>query len=358
MEKSLSEINIPIIDGSRELPPEEANLEAYKKLQEQSERINNILQDGQLVEDGHGLENIPEHVDEMGDSIAREIDFEGKKEKPKKVKSARVEADGPSEESEEDEEEPSDESIGQLEEQFNQNAHVYESQSRDDYYRQLDAERPYLIQRQQEMEAELQQLRAQKEATEEENLKNWEAKILEGINIAADLGREDQKVVLIRELGRIDRMREERERNKTQIYSHPFTQQQVQPNIPPQGYNPYQMPMQPQMPIQQMPQQPMNPYVMTQYGLPQQGIPQATQPIYQHPFTSSNFPTKPSQGTPTTSAPKASSFKKNKSEIDSSSMHPYLLRMLETHTLPPGMKKEDYINFAAKQAKNVNVKES
>lgn len=352
--------NIPLIDGSKfGKNPEEAKSEAYQRLMQESDRINSILKDSFVVNKGEqGLPDVPDYVDEVGDSIARSIDFEGKDStepsfedvQPKGVDDNVSHEETPQETFSFNEEELSSDEKNQLEreaENFRNDAHQYEQVSRDNLYHQMEAERAHLLQRQQEMESELAQLRKIKEDYEEENLKNWEEKVLESINIANDRGERDKAVVLLRELSRIDRVREKRKEQQEQAQTyHPFTQPTQVPmnqyasttpqpylhnqGLPPGNYG--------------MPYNPYNPYA------------QVPQPIQHHPLvppTPSSLPAKVSSSAPSTAAPKAKGRVTSNDVSNKGKIHPFAKQLIQGHPIPPGMKLEEYYDFYLEHNKNI-----
>lgn len=356
---------IPVIDGSHyDATPEAAKKEAYDKLLAESDRINAILKDGVIVEEGQGLENIPEYVDEMGDSIAREIDFEGKKAQEttdiqENEEPVQEEASDEGRTVEREPLTPDEEAALAISEQnFNAEAQHYDAQFKENYYRQLEEERAYILQRNQAMETELSELKKLRENYYEEQLKTWEEKVLEGVKIASARGESENTVVLMRELARIDRLREKMKEQSEQqtVPAHPL-QAQPQYGIPQQGYVPQPQQQQYGMPQQtygyppQQPQQYGQQQFQPQYGQPQQ----QTQP-YQHPLanqTPTTLPSKPHSGATSTAAPTGKGRIVGDKKSSRGKIHPAALALLETHQRPPGMSLEDYYEFYLDRNKNI-----
>jgi len=343
---------IPIFDGSQQFSPSEANEGAYKKLLEESEKIHAILNDSQIVEDGSGLENIPEHVDEVGDSIASQVDFEGRDELAPKEE----------EQTSRHTEEESPENLEAVEKQFTDNAQQYEQQYRENYLKEIEQERPYLLQKQQQLEAEVMELRTKQIAQEERELDAYEARIMEGLNDAISLGETAKHAILIRELAKIDRLREDKKNipQNHQVYTpavnpapmqtpyYGYTGQPVQPQHPqPQHISQYLSQHQHPSYAQLQPQQ-----QYYQYAPPQQV--QQPQQAYQHPLTT-QMPTKPSAA-PATSSPNSSRARSSQATSASSQIHPFARSLLETHRIPAGMSKEEYMQHYLEVNKNIKEK--
>lgn len=339
---------IPIFDGSQQFSPSEANAGAYKKLLEESEKIHAILNDSQIVEDGSGLENIPEHVDEVGDSIASQVDFEGRDELAPKEEQTSHHT-----------EEESPENLEAVEKQFTDNAQQYEQQYRENYLKEIEQERPYLLQKQQQLEAEVMDLRNKQIAQEERELDAYEARIMEGLNDAISLGETAKHAILIRELAKIDRIREDKKNipQNHQVYTpavnpapmqtpyYGYTGQPVQPQhhyyAQPQYLSQHQHPSYAQLQQQSY-----------QYAPPQQV--QQPQQAYQHPLTT-QMPTKPSAA-PATSSPNSSRARSSQATSASSQIHPFARSLLETHRIPAGMSKEEYMQHYLEVNKNIKEK--
>lgn len=342
---------IPIFDGSQQFSPSEANEGAYKKLLEESEKIRAILNDSQIVEDGSGLENIPEHVEEVGDSIASQVDFEGREE---------LAAPKEEEQTSHHTEEESPENLEAVEKQFTDNAQQYEQQYRENYLKEIEQERPYLLQKQQQLEAEVMELRNKQIAQEERELDAYEARIMEGLNDAISLGETAKHAILIRELAKIDRLREDK---KNIPQNHQVYTPAVNPAPMQTPYYGYGQPVQPQHPSYAQPVQPQHHY----YPLPQhlsqhpsyaqlQPPQQVQQPqqAYQHPLTT-QMPTKPSAA-PATSSPNSSRARSSQATSASSQIHPFARSLLETHIIPAGMSKEEYMQHYLEVNKNIKEK--
>ena len=162
----MNQSNIPdsnIIDGSKDFNKvPEGNEEAYRKLMEESEKINSILYESEIVEDGQGSQDIPEEVEEMGDGIASTLEFDGRVSEPLNTAQKTPSSN-----------DMNDISLGEIEKQFENHSNYYDQDARTQWLQQLESERPHLLERNQQLEKELIELRRQKEAFEDEEIKNF-----------------------------------------------------------------------------------------------------------------------------------------------------------------------------------------
>jgi hypothetical protein len=337
---------IPVVDGTISYDsPLPEHTDAYKKLIEQSDNILALLDQSEIVEDGQGSRDIPEDVAEMGDSVAATVDFDGRIDNQKEKQNFDYQPQQVDIPSADDE----------IVRSFENNANIYDHHAREKYISQIESERPYLLQRQQQLESELETLRKTKQTYEDEEIKSYENAVVEGIKNAHDLGEIEKQTILLRELNKIDRLKEERKKERS-ILEQMSAGSQPQYTGYQQNYVPQVYP--PQQPVQSwygQPQSSSGVYPVQQMPPQYQQTPQAHQQ-YQHPLTS-HMPTQPSSSAPRTAVPSSASTRiKSSSQSSIASLHPFQRSLLENHPIPKGMSKSDYEAFAMKISNSIKDK--